>query len=210
MAKLYLLGGENTFKRDAQNINQKAFQDAGGSPEVLVFPWARPSFDNIYSRRKRLVDYFRSLGASSVSFAEYLEDKDAIKEKISSSDLIYLTGGRLSVLVERLRIMNVDVLLPGYRGVIVGRSAGALVLCKKCVVTGQKKKTKVASGFGLTDFMLKTHYTNRNDLSLAKLSEQEVIYAVPQASALVVDNRILSSIGPVFLFSNGQKSQLNA
>jgi hypothetical protein len=37
MPKYYLLGGENTHKRDAKEINQKAFNDAGISSRVLVF-----------------------------------------------------------------------------------------------------------------------------------------------------------------------------
>ena len=63
MVKLYFLGGENVAKREAKEINEKAFQDAGGTPTVLVVPWARPSFDAKYRRRKKLADYFRSLGA---------------------------------------------------------------------------------------------------------------------------------------------------
>ena len=73
MPKLYLLGGENVSKRSAKEINQSAFEDAGARPNVLVFPWARPSFDKIYRRRKLVTDYFRSLGASSVEFIEYQE-----------------------------------------------------------------------------------------------------------------------------------------
>ena len=33
MPKYYLLGGENTHKRDAEKVNQKAFNDAGEAPE---------------------------------------------------------------------------------------------------------------------------------------------------------------------------------
>jgi hypothetical protein len=71
MTKLYFLGGENVAKRDAKEVNAQAFQDAGGAPVVLVVPWARPSFDASYKRRKRVVDYFRSLGASTVDFSEF-------------------------------------------------------------------------------------------------------------------------------------------
>ena len=47
MPKLYLLGGENVFKRSAREVNERAFQDAGEHLVVLVFPWARASFDRI-------------------------------------------------------------------------------------------------------------------------------------------------------------------
>ena len=95
MGKLYLLGGETVAKRDARNVNAMAFQDAGGSPEVLVFPWARPSFDAGYRRRKRLIDYLRSLGAQSVSFSEYSDSPEEITAKVACADLVYLTGGQV-------------------------------------------------------------------------------------------------------------------
>lgn len=58
----YFLGGENLVRRDAREINARAFLDAGGAPDVLVFSWARASFDRSYKRGKRVFDYFRSLG----------------------------------------------------------------------------------------------------------------------------------------------------
>jgi len=45
MPKLYLLGGENVYKRSAREVNERAFQDAGEPLDILVFPWARASFD---------------------------------------------------------------------------------------------------------------------------------------------------------------------
>jgi dipeptidase E len=139
MPKYYLLGGENIHKRDAEEVNQRAFNDAGETPKILVFPWARASFDKTYLKSKLLFDYFRSLGASTVNIVEYSFTLEEIKEKIFESDLVYLTGGVTSVLLERLRKLGVDSLLKDYEGIIVGRSAGALALCKKCVITYIRK-----------------------------------------------------------------------
>ena len=71
MPKIYLLGGENTHKRDAEKVNQRAFNDAGEAPKILVFSWARASFDNTYAKDKIIFDYFRSLGASTVNTVNY-------------------------------------------------------------------------------------------------------------------------------------------
>ena len=60
MPKIYLLGGENVTLRSAREINLLAFEDAAKSPNVLVFPWARPSFDRKYGTRKLLSDYFEA------------------------------------------------------------------------------------------------------------------------------------------------------
>jgi peptidase E len=174
-----------------------------------VFAWARASFDKEYKKRERLVDYFISLGASKVNFVEYSDSKETIAEKTSSSNLIYLTGGLVSVLIERLKNMEVDNLLRGYSGVIVGRSAGALALCKKCVITYRSNsKVKLVGGLGLVDFTLKAHYKPEKDNELKRLSKEEKIYAVPEGSALVYDNGASSFIGEAYLFENGKKRML--
>jgi peptidase E len=209
MPKLYLLGGENVFRRSAREVNERAFQEAGEPLVVLVFAWAGASFDKGYKKRKRLVEYFISLGACTVNFVEYSDSKETIAEKISSSNLIYLTGGLVSVLIERLRNLGVDSLLRGYGGVIVGRSAGALALCKRCVITYRSNsKVKLVGGLGLVDFTLKAHYKPEKDNELKRLSKEEKIYAVPEGSALVYDNGASSFIGEAYLFENGEKRML--
>ncbi len=205
MPKLYLLGGENVFKRSAKEINQRAFEEANAIPNVLVFPWARPSFDKMYRRRKLVIEYFRSLGASSVEFIEY-QETEGIAEKISASDLIYLTGGQASILIERTKNMRLDGQLKNYKGIIVGRSAGALALCKRCVTTRRiDGRARVVNGLGLADITLKAHYTMENDETLKRFSKMETIFAVPKDSALIYDNQKLCAIGDVYLFNNGQR-----
>jgi peptidase E len=209
MPKLYLLGGENVFKRSAREVNERAFQDAGEPLVVLVFPWARASFDKGYKKRKRLVDYFISLGASTINFIEYSNSNETIAKKMADSNIVYLTGGLANVLVERLKNMGVDRLLHDYRGVIVGRSAGALALCRKCIITCRSNsKVKLIDGLGLADLTLKAHYKPEKDTTLEQLSRQEKIYAVPEGSALVYSNGACSFMGEVYLFENGTKRLL--
>jgi peptidase E len=209
MTKLYFLGGENVAKRDSREINEAAFRDAGEAPAVVVFPWARASFDNTYKRRKRLFDYFRNLGAYTVNFADYSDTMEEISRKVACSDLIYLPGGLASVLVERLKNKSVDRLLRKYKGIVVGRSAGALALGKKCVVTKNRRKptSRIISGIGLVDFSVKAHYKPSKDEVLKRLSQQERIYAIPERAALVYDNGALSFMGEVYLFQNGEKAR---
>lgn len=209
MPKLYLLGGENVARRSAREVNERAFQDAGQPLFVLVFPWARDSFDTKYLRRKRLVNYFLSLGADLVDFVEYSDSKQEVAKKMANSNLIYLTGGQVSVLLERFRRVGVDSLLKKYRGVIIGRSAGALALCKKCLTTNRSnKKFKLVSGLSLFPFTVKVHYTTDRDIELEILSKDEKIYAIPATSALVFDNGTISCIGKTYSFEKGKKSEV--
>lgn len=205
MPKLYLLGGENVYRRSAKEINEQAFQDAGGHPSVLVFPWARASFDNEYRKRKLLTDYFSVLGASSVEYIEYAQ-LEGVAEKIAKSNMLYLTGGQTSILIERIKNMNLESLLRSFRGVIVGRSAGALALCRRCVTTCRSNgKVRIMDGLDLVEITLKAHYTPAKDEVLKRLSLKETIYAVPQGSALVCDEGKLSALGEVYVFNGGER-----
>ena len=209
MPKLYLLGGENVFKRSAREVNERAFQDAGEPLIVLVFPWARASFDKRYKKRKRLFEYFASLGASSINFIEYSDSCETIAKKMADSNVVYLTGGLTSVLIERLKNMGINRLLYDYDGVIIGRSAGALALCRKCIITCRSNsKVKIIDGLGLADLTLKVHYIPEKDVTLKQLSREEKIYALPEGSALVYDNGVCSFIGEAYLFENGIKQML--
>ena len=211
MVRLYFLGGENVIKRDSREINEVAFREAAEEPRVVVFPWARASFDKTYTRRQRLFNYFRNLGASTVDFADYGDTFEEINRKIECSDLIYLTGGLTTVLIERLKSKSVDPLLRKYDRVIVGRSAGALALCKKCVLTDRRKPAvKMIKGLGLVDFGVKVHYKPSKDSELKKLSKGDKIYAIPERSALVYDNGCLSFMGDVYIFQNGEKTRVDS
>jgi peptidase E len=207
MPKLYLLGGENVAKQSGHEVNERAFQDAKSPRSVVVLPWARASFDRKYEKRKILTDYFISIGAGNVEFVEYSDSTEVITQKIASSNLIYLTGGYVNALVERLRKRDVDDLLRDYPGIIVGRSAGALALCKKCVITCRSnQKIHLVKGLGLANLSLKAHYNPKKDDALLALSRGEKIYAVPSKSAIVYEDGVCSLIGEAYLFEDGKKS----
>ena len=211
MATLYLLGGENVLNRSAKEVNQHAFEVAGRSPEVLVFTWARASFDKIYRKRKLLSDYLLSLGAGTVSFVEYGESRETISRMVAKSALIYLSGGQPSILIERLKVSGVDYLLKDYRGVIVGRSAGALALCDRCVATCRSNgRVRIVQGIGLAGITLKAHYISEDDLTLQQLSVDEVIYAVPQSAALICQDNTISAMGKVYFFSEGKRYEFKS
>ncbi len=210
MAKLYLLGGENTIKQSAREINQIAFADAGSSPKVLVFPWARASFDNIYARRKRVRKYFQSLGAHSVDFVDYCEPLEEIAAKMAGSELVYLTGGQMVILLIRLAEKGVGRLLRRHSGVVIGRSAGALALARQGIVTDRySRRVKMTPGLGLADLCLKVHYEPAKDAALKRLSKEQKIYAIPERSAVICNNGSMSFLGDAYLFENGEKTTCN-
>jgi len=220
MPKLYFLGGEDIEnKKDSRKINKSAFADAGGKPQIIVFPWTgwfTSAKKNKY--RRSMEKYFLELGAKKVIFAELTDSLKTLKKKINSSDLVYLPGGEPKMLVKRLRKRKLISLLKKYNGVIIGNSAGTLSMCKKyAVIKGQdhRPKTALERGLGLVDFTVSVHYGSpvtllggiSPDKELKKLSRKVKIYAIPEQSALVYDGKKIKSIGVVYLFEKGKKKK---
>jgi len=209
MAVFYFLGGEDVSKQGSWRINSEAFGDAGGKPKVLVFAWAKASFDRNVESKRGLIAYFRSLGASKVDFVDFSDSFADIVSRVESSNLLYLTGGLTRALLERMKSKGVDSLLQDYNRVIVGRSAGASALGSRCIITTRidgKRVLVAVPGLGLVDFCVKAHYKPCKDSQLRALSVGGQIFGVPEDSALLSRNGVLSSIGKVYSFREGNKT----
>jgi dipeptidase E len=211
MPKLYLLGGENVFRRSAKEVNERAFSKAEKPLRILVSSWARPSFDKKYLKRRLFVDYLVSLGASSVDFVDYSDSTEIIEEKMAVAKVFYLTGGLPSVLIERLKKKDLDKLMFDFKGVIVGRSAGALALCRKCITTiRSSSRVRVINGLDLAGITLKVHYIpEKDDDVLLRFSLRDRIYAVPKDSAIVWSDGNLNVVGNCYVFDKNEKFKLN-
>jgi len=210
MAKLYFLGGEDLGKRDCEQINKKAFADAGGTPSVLVFiGWASKSLDETEKYRHIIMAYFREMGAKKIVFAELSDSLETVENKMKNADLIYLPGGDTELLVETIKKKGLETMLRKYDKVIVGNSAGALALCEDCLIAGagSPEESAVRSGLGIVDFCVDVHYNPSRDSRLSELSKKRRIYAVAEKSALICDEARISFSGMVYLFDKGKKIQ---
>jgi peptidase E len=217
--KLYFHGGEDIKKRDSKEINEKAFADAGKSPTVLIFPWTADVEKIEY--RTVMYDYFKELGGGKIEFAELSDSFQELKEKIESSGIIYLPGGNDKILIDRIKERKINPLFQRYNKVIIGNSAGSLVMCKRYVVIkGQEGEPKTTSkeGLGKVDFEVAVHYKSAipelsgqsPDRELKKLSRKmnKQIYGIPERCALVYDNKKIKPLGDVYVFDKGKKTKL--
>lgn len=209
MARLYFLGGEDLAKRDSEQVDKKAFADAGGAPTALVFiGWASESAAKTEKYRGLILDYFRELGAKETVLAELSDSLKTIEEKMGKAGLVYLPGGNTRLLVERINKKGLGDLLRRYDKVILGNSAGALALCKECLIIGDEtQETTIIPGVGAIDFSVCVHYNSSKDKELLELSKGRRIYAIAEGSALVHDERGVSSFGLVHMFYRGKKTQ---
>jgi peptidase E len=206
MLRLYLLGGEDNSIRNSKEIDSQAFADAGGSPQVVVFPWTSKGKIREDVPRRALVDYFKDLGARGVRFIEPSLPYSEMVKLVEQSDLIYLPGGDPKVLVERMRSTGVANLLSSYDEVIMGNGAGALALCSEYVLLSEEgDASTVFSGLGLVDIGLAVQYESYMDAQLENLSTSRSIFAIPEGGAVVITCCSISLIGHVAVFQEGKK-----
>jgi len=204
--RIYLLGGEEISIRDSKEIDSQAFADAGGSPQVVVFPWTSRERTREDVHRRVLVDYFKDLGARGVRFIETSLPYPDMVKLVEQSDLIYLPGGDPKVLVERMLSTGASHLLTCYDKVIMGNSAGALALCSEYVTSSEESDAfTTSSGLGLVDIGLAVHYESYMDSQLEGLLTSCSVFAIPEGGAVVISCCSISLVGHVAVFQGGRK-----
>jgi len=84
---------------------------------------------------------------------------------------------------------------------VVGNSAGALVLCKYCLII-HGDEVSILNGLNLVDVSVKVHYKPSEDKKLREICQKRkfTIFALPEDSAIrIIGNRV-ETIGNVTIF----------
>ncbi|MGC8558587.1 MAG: Type 1 glutamine amidotransferase-like domain-containing protein [Nitrososphaeria archaeon] len=150
---IILLGGEDVKKRTNEPLIRKV-GELSTAKKILVIPWSSGSDKREQEYRSVFRRYFSDSGFIQVLFLEKDDQDSVMSEKFASVDVVYLPGGDPGVLYEELKKRNVQDRLRGFRGIIIGNSAGAIVLSAGAVV-----EDKFYPGFGLVRFFVSVHYT---------------------------------------------------
>lgn len=149
---IIMQGGEDVKKR----TNAPLFRNVGelsATKRVLVIAWTSDSMEKEAEYRTIFNQYFSENEFNEVLFLEKTDDDTTINEKLSSVDVIYLPGGDPSILYHELEIRSLQERLRSFKGILIGNSAGAIVLSR-----GTRKGEQFYPGFGLVDFFVKVHY----------------------------------------------------
>ncbi|MHB8360389.1 MAG: Type 1 glutamine amidotransferase-like domain-containing protein [Thermoplasmataceae archaeon] len=140
---IILQGGEDIKKR----VNDPLIKKVGNissTKKILIIPWTTESIEEEIEYRNIIADYFLDNGFIEVLFIERNDSSLDITRKISPVDVIYLPGGDPDVLYREIKIRDLHNKLRNFKGIIIGNSAGAIVLSKGCQYEG-----KFYQGFGL-------------------------------------------------------------
>lgn len=213
---IYLLGGGLGFKEDLQN----EFRSVLKNKNSITFIPTSPQ-DKIKCKKYKKVNlsWFSDIGINfdKVSMINQEDDVISAQDKIIRSDVIFLMGGDPITQLKFISNKRLENCLSKYEGIIIGISAGALSICKKCIITKDEDYPEniVLDGIDLTNGInVDVHYTNEHDENLYQIIEEheiDKIYAIPEDGAVRINNEGMKFIGKdkFYIIKRGLKEQVN-
>ena len=202
---IYFLGGENVKERDCININREAFNEVK-EPRITVIPWTTedPEKEQMYT--EIIHKYFMDLGAESVVFLERYHSPKEIKDRIMRANVLYLPGGDIRVLYKEMSKRNyLRQVIKGFKGIIIGNSAGAMILGKEALLV-RNQCSEITKGLHLVEFCIHPHYTVNMEKRILRFSENRIIFGIPSKNAMIYrPPSVFEIIGKVTLFIEGKK-----
>lgn len=150
---IILQGGEDVKRRTNESLIRRV-GELSRSKKIMIIPWTSDSGEKEAEYRAILHGYFSSNGFQEVRFLEREDTERVTVRKFDSVDVVYLPGGDPRALYEELEKRSLQDRLREFRGIIVGNSAGAIVLSR-----GAKEGETFYPGFGLVDFFISVHYS---------------------------------------------------
>ncbi|MHB8372789.1 MAG: Type 1 glutamine amidotransferase-like domain-containing protein [Thermoplasmataceae archaeon] len=158
-------GGEDVKRRTNESLI-KGVGKISSTKRILIIPWTTESIEKETEYRNVFSRYFKDSGFLDVLFLEKRDSNLEMAKKISSVDVIYLPGGDPDVLYLEVEKRSLQNNLRKFKGIIIGNSAGAIVLSK-----GAKHEGKFYPGFELVKFFVTVHFTMTKEFTTEKTKE---------------------------------------
>jgi|TARA_Y100000310_G_C20584758_1_gene764802 peptidase E len=202
--KIYLEGGGDIREGENDELDLAAIGCAKNK-RVYVLDLTSNDEEKVAQYRSFFEQYFKRLGVEEIGFASLSESLEEIKGKLGEAGIVYLPGGDTEVLIDNLRQRKIGSLLENLESVIIGNSAGAMVLCREAICA--KEGREIMEGVGVLDLAIEVHYDETHDEAMNELSEEREIYGVPEKGAIIAEDGNLEFVGEVYLFSKGKKER---
>lgn len=195
MKTIVAIGGGSFQKEETRHIDEAIIRITGKKhPRVLFLPTASRD-DQGYA--KRFKQYYRSLGCvvESLRLFHSKMNKEAIREKLLSIDIVYIGGGNTLLLQQKLLEFKLQqVLLEAYeKGIVLcGYSAGANVLFDYGYsdMEDNGETFDLVEGFHLMDGIFCPHAQDekRSDFNEKYFEQGYALYACKDSEAFIMED----------------------
>jgi peptidase E len=206
MERIYLEGGGDIRKEENDDLDSRALSESKNK-KVYVIDLTSNDEEKVAQYREPLEKYFKRLGAEEVGFVSTSESLSEIKEKLEEAGVIYIPGGDTATLIDNLKKKQIGELLINLESIIIGNSAGAMVLSREAICAYEGRE--IMEGLNIADINIDVHYDNTHDKILNNLSKDRDMYGIAEKGAIIWEDGNLKFIGDIYLFSQGKKEKIN-
>lgn len=170
------------------------------------------------------INHYRNFGLSRfIHFPVDVDYDDIIKNDAFDSDIIHLSGGNTYYFLKYLRRKKMLSELKKFvkrGGVLTGLSAGGIIMTPTIDTAGfpefdrddNDENLRNFKSMGLVNFEFFPHYRNskRYDLELMKHANKinRPLYACPDGSGIVVQDKTVKFLGRCYCFYEGKKVRI--
>ena len=201
--KLMLIGGgsngHNNHPYETKEIDEEVVRMTNKEKPVFLFIGLASSFsDSYYDVMKEI---YKKLGCKTTYLkkSNILNNPNIVEKKISEADIIYMSGGDTTKLVNALREYHIDELLfkAAERGcVLSGISAGAIAISKSGLSDYQitqniSNNYTFTEGLGILDIVICPHADDlkrQEDLKTSLKDTKVKVLALENGTALRVED----------------------
>lgn len=194
MTGLVCLQGGGEFSAGCREMDAELVRRAGG--RVVVTALAGTPGRDYDTATANGVRHFAALGADVVGAPDARSDPAGAAAVLEGARLLVLPGGSPSRLLAALTSTPVGEAVRTVLdddGVVMGASAGAMVLCPWTVLPDRGRT--VERGLGVVpDLLVVPHWSGRSDWVSAAPAEGEVL-GLPEESGVLVADGALTAVG---------------
>jgi len=210
---MIILHGGDEFTKGCEKIDRSILSVKGNSSHAVVILPTAAANQNPLKAVNNGIDYFKKFGINAEKLM-VLDNTDAnnheIVNSINNYNIIYLTGGDpdylLYVLKDSLLIQRIKENLSKHKCILIGSSAGAMVLGAK-----MWRRSLVAS-LGIINGLVLPHYESNNLVSnnfeiIQEFQESMPVMGIDSKTSCFYNSEKLQVIGTgkVVLFFKNEK-----
>ena len=196
--KLMLIGGGNTRNGawETKEIDIEAVKMTGKEKPNFLFVGIASQFaDSYYDAMKAI---YKELGCECqyLKKKNIINNRDIVENKIRNADIIYIGGGdtiKLMTELEEYNLKDLFVEAVNSNKVIVGISAGAIMLCSEgysdsLKIRGESDKYDFIKGLGILPIVFSPHHSEEKDNELNDEIGNKTIYGLENGVALKIED----------------------
>jgi len=213
--EIILMGGGDYRENENEKIDRFIINKVGKKASFVFVSFAVSEPEKREKRIKSIIEIYSKIGVKNFkTIDETKMSKKEMQNEIKKADVLFLIGGDPRLLLESLNKLELKEEIKNFKKLIVGFSAGGMVLSKTCVIPKgmdkQYPKTIYLEGLNLIKESFIPHYKKEFDKTLKDISKKVDIYAISSAEALYIDllTKDYEILGKPSLFKKGKKTSV--